>query len=473
MPFALTEFPNYYFNLSVCASSRVTMWTGLYAFRHGVTGNSQGKDWADAGGFTHAVAKWAQTAGVKTAGYGKLLNLVVTDTYVAPGYDDSRWMVDDSAAGAGHENHVMKYVNPFLSTNGTLTPLNAGDTWTDAAMVGATTAASDARAAATASGYQTDNLNRRTLNYLDTATEPFYLELNTWAPHGDASAGNKPIPAARHAAAAFTATHRASWNEADIADKPKWVRDQVAAQMTAAQQTWADEYDVESCRTLQAVDELLYDVVRKLTAKGWIDRTVIIVVADNGAMVGEHRLTLQTAGSVKNVPYQPSIHSRAFVHFPTFSGRHNVVILKLDDTARHHFGAMTYLTSQVTATNTALVGNVDIAPTICDVLDAVPTRRPDGMSWVPLLDGRISAANFREQLLFEYTALANSSVAELPPFKGVVTRSGEKAILYDPHGGDPAEEEYYSAAAVAADEMDAVLVAPAHLKAAVAAMVAG
>jgi hypothetical protein len=308
---------------------------------------------------------------------------------------------------------------------------------------------------------------------LDTITEPFYMELGTWAPHNDAVAGDKPIPAGRHATASFSPTRNPSWDEADISDKPKWVRDTVPNLMTSAQRTFVDESDIESRRAMLAVDEMLYDIVRKLTTLGMIDRTIIIVVSDNGALTGEHRMTTQTLNNVKNVPYQPSIHSRAFIHYPAYSGRHNVIIIKTDDASRHHFDAMGWMLSKVTATNTALVGNIDIAPTICDLFDATPTRRPDGMSMVPLLDGRISPANFRSQLLFEYAALVDSSIVELPSLKGVVTADGRKFVRYEAHGGDPAETEYYDAAQVAADELVASQAFQPDLDAAITAMVAG
>lgn len=476
MAFALTEFEHYCFNLSVCASSRVTMWTGQHARNHGVTGNSLAADWAAGGGWTHALPKWLQLAGYRTAMFGKAVNRVITDTYVIPGVDDGRLMVDDSHLGGAHAAHAMSYVNFFLSVNGIFSQLTAGDTWTGADKVGYTTAASDARAAASSSAYQTDWLSRRTKTFLGTTTEPFYVELASWAPHGDSAAANKPVPASRHAATAFSATHNPSWNEADVSDKPKWLRDTVPAQMTGAQQTYADEYDVASKRALLAVDEMLYDVVRQLTALGLIDRTVIIVCADNGAVVGEHRLTSQTANSVKNVPYQPSVHSRLFVHWPTSvptGGRPNVVVVKLDDTARHHFDAMTWMLSQVTATNAALVGNVDLCPTICDAARARPTIRPDGMSLAPLLDGRIAPAAFRDQLLIEYDTQDNSSVAEMPPWAGAVTADGRKYVRYEAFGGDPAETEFYDAAAVAADEMVASSSAQPDLDAAVAGMLTG
>lgn len=481
MAFAVTEFPNYYFNLSVCATSRATMFTGLTVEHHGVLGNSEAVDWVAAGGLDTAIVAALKAAGYNTAVLGKLLNRVVTDTFICPGADDSRLLVDDAYLGAGHSGHGMTYTNGFIASNGTLSPLTAGDTWTGSDKVGANNTASDARAAAAASGYQTDWMNRRGLNFLATAVEPFYLEMASWAPHGDADNDNKPICAARHAAASFTPLRSevgyvGSWNEADTADKPKWHRDTVPSVMTGPQQTYADEYEIEAKRTVQAVDELLYDVVRSLTASGRIDRTIVILVADNGTMGGEHRLTGQTANSVKNVPYEASIHNRMYVHWPSSvpaGGRPNIVWIKMDDTAPHYWDAMAYLQSAVTATNAALVGNIDHAPTLAEVGRAHLARRPDGMSYAPLLDGRVAAANFRDQLLIQYQALVDSSVAEMPTWRGVVKADGRKYIRYDAIGGDPAETEYYSSAAVAADELVASQAAQSDLEAAIDAMVAG
>jgi len=484
MAFALTEFTNYHFNLSVCASSRVTMWTGTFARRHGVTGNSLAVAWSDAGGFTNALPKWVQTAGYKTSILGKLLNRVVTDNYVCIGVDDGRLMVDDSYLGGTHAAHVMSYVNPFVNMNGVTSQLLNGNNWSDPLMVGYTTAASDARIAAPSPGYQTDNMQRRTLAYLDAAavpttayTEPFYLEVATWAPHGDGTNAEKPIPSARHAAAVFTATRDPSWNEADVTDKPKWLRDTVPNAMTTAQQTYADETDIEAKRTVLAVDELLYDLVRKLDDLGMTERTDVFICADNGANTGQHRLTLQTALSVKNVPYRASTHSRLFVHRGSdTTRRHNVIVVKLDDTGPHVFAAMTYLQSKITATNAALIGNVDLCPTICEITGARPTIRPDGMSILPLLTGAVSPANFRSHYLVEYDPADGASIAELPKFDALVSLT-EKYVRYSALGADPAEDEHYTLT-TDADELTndvASLTAAqkASLNAKVAGMVAG
>ncbi len=470
MAFALTEFPNYYLNRSVCASSRVTMFTGLTASHHGVQGNSQAVTWEAANG-NDALSRWLRRAGYRNALFGKYLNRVVTDTFVGTAWDEWRAMVDDANLGGGHTDHGMRYINFWLSINGVLTQITGGDTWVATGYSGIAAAA---RIAVGGSGYMADWANRRTQLWLDTVPrEPWYLDIGLWNPHGDADADNKPIPATRHAAASFSATHNASWNEADVTDKPKWVSDTVPSSMTSPQQTWADEYDVQTKRCLLSVDELLYDVIAKLTTLGLIDRTAIFICADNGAMIGEHRLTYQTAGSVKNMPYQPSVWSRLFAYIPAGVRRPNILMLKLDDTARHHFDAMTWLTSQVTTTNTALVGNIDLCPTICELAGARPSIRPDGMSLVPLLDGRISAANFRDQLLLEYDGLDDSSVSELPDWKGVIKADGRKYVRYAAKGGDPAEVEFYDSAAVAADEMVASNTTQADLESAITGMVQG
>ncbi len=452
------------------------MFTGLISEHTGVTGNSQAVDWAAAGGEQDAIGVLLQAAGYETALFGKYLNRVCTDNYVAEGYDDFRGMVDDSHLGGAHAPHAMGYTTFYLSVNGSLFLQDAGDNWTGGDKVGATNAASDARDAAAASSYQTDQVNRRALTFLSTTTEPFYMDLALWAPHGDATNDDKPVPASRHAALSFTATHNPSWNEADISDKPKWVRDSVPNLMTVGQQTYADEYDVAAKRTVQAVDELLFDVVRALTAAGRIDRTGFIVVADNGTMGGEHRMTSQTIDSVKNVPYQSSIAGRLFVHWPTdvpAGTRANWVIIKLDDTAPHVWDEMAYLQSQVTATNDALVGNIDICPTIVDPARARFTIRPDGMSLRPLLEGTIAPEDFRSQLFISYRALEDSSVTEMPSWDGVVTYDDRKYIRYLAHEGDPAETEYYDSSALAADELVASQTAQADLEAAVTSMLAG
>jgi arylsulfatase A-like enzyme len=108
--------------------------------------------------------------------------------------------------------------------------------------------------------------------------------------------------------------------------------------------------------------------VDQLEADGRLANTWIIFTSDNGIVLGEHRLD---AG--KSCPYEPCINVPMVVLPPGGIGAGRV-----DD---------------------RLVANIDLAPTIAEIMGADVGAPVDGLSWVPLLDG--SRQDWRNALLIE------------------------------------------------------------------------
>jgi N-acetylglucosamine-6-sulfatase len=208
--------------------------------------------------------------------------------------------------------------------------------------------------------YQTDVLSGKAVQFIRRRAggdAPFFLSVAYLAPHHESGrtqrlTGKLVRPAPRHRQRfAHTALPKPpSFNESDLADKPwfvgRWNR-AISARREAAilkrmHERWA---------SLPAVDDGVEAIIGALRRTGELDNTYVIFTSDHGFMQGEHRIP-----QGKMVPYDPSTQVPLLIRGPGIPrGR---------------------------ATK-ALVGDVDLTPTI---LDATPARAPralDGRSVLP------------------------------------------------------------------------------------------
>jgi N-acetylglucosamine-6-sulfatase len=208
--------------------------------------------------------------------------------------------------------------------------------------------------------YQTDVLRRKAVGFIrrrapDAA--PFFLSVAFLAPHHESGytqrlTGKLVRPAPRHRGRFRHLRFRrpANYNERDLSDKPwfigRWNRPLTprrhAAIRTRMRQRW---------ESLLAVDEAVAAIVGELRRAGELGDTYVIFTSDNGYMQGEHRVPLG-----KMLPYDPSTQVPLLIRGPGVpKGRKTK----------------------------ALVGNVDLAPTILDATPARATRALDGRSILP------------------------------------------------------------------------------------------
>ncbi|MEQ1692823.1 MAG: sulfatase, partial [Gemmatimonas sp.] len=319
------SFANYFVSVSLCCPSRATMMRGQYSHNTGVRTNGGGN-----GGFETAYAKgieqstiatWLQTAGYRTAFYGKYLNgypRTAPDHYVPPGWTD--W------ASAVLGNAYSEY-NYTLNENGR-----------------------SVRYGSAASDYGTDVYARKAAAFMRrTATEqaPFFIYLSVYAPHGPAT------PAPRHAElfAGASAPRTPSFDEADVSDKPRFVRNR--PRIGGRVQASIDTLYRKRLQSLQAVDEAVASLIDTLRATGQLANTFVVFTSDNGFHQGQHRLV-----TGKQTAYDEDIRVPLIVRGPGVPSGHVV---------QH------------------LVGNVDLAPTFAEFGKAVTPSFVDGRSLVPLL----------------------------------------------------------------------------------------
>jgi N-acetylglucosamine-6-sulfatase len=312
-----------------CCPSRATFLTGRYAHNHRVRGNKP-----PLGGYARlradrALPVWMQRAGYRTAFIGRYLNRYGNEAdgndpeEIPPGWD--HW----EAPVLHTEFRNYGYT---LNENGSL--VRYGDDPDD---------------------YSTDVYADKAVEYIEVAADrrrPFFLAVSTHAPHKegvlDDDAPRNPRPARRHRGAfSGEPLPAAAAPRGDVGGKPEHVRRR--APIEGAELQTLRGMRRGRLESLLAIDDLVGRLVGALRRSGELADTVLIFSSDQGFMLGEHRLR------GKSEAYWPSLHIPLVIRGPGFARG---------------------------ARSDALVGNVDVAPTIVALAGAVPDYELDGL---PLL----------------------------------------------------------------------------------------
>lgn len=366
-----TTFLNSFAVQPVCAPSRATFLTGQYSHNHGVTHNAYGYTALD---HNETLAVWLDAAGYHTVHVGKYLNGYNGTTLgvpeVAPeipaGWDEWYATIDKNGTqGPGAAQQF--YYHYFLYEKGPSGP------------------PSPTSHAGAPPDYKTDVLTDKAVAFLQRWTanpSPFFLAVAYNAPHGgkpglETYGAREPWPAPRHFGVGYGCTSNEalvllplprppSFDEADEADKPEFVR--AGLPISGDNIPKIERNHRLRAMTLLSVNDGVHRIMEALKATGKLDNTVVIFTSDNGFMLGEHGLV----GKIH--AYEESIRVPLVIRTP--GGPEN-------------------------RTASALVGNLDLAPTILDVAGVTPPPGVvlDGRSLVPLLAGTPTA--WRSALLLE------------------------------------------------------------------------
>ncbi|HXS48209.1 MAG TPA: sulfatase-like hydrolase/transferase, partial [Solirubrobacterales bacterium] len=219
--------------------------------------------------------------------------------------------------------------------------------------------------------YETDVLSRIAYEEL-TATspeQPFYLQLDYTAPHGDFRRPAGPEPAPRHYnwfnGARLPHDRSEGLDEGNVSDKPRFIRD--AEHLTPTDKHVYRIYYDKQLESLRSIDDGVKQVIDALGAMGRLRNTYVLFTSDNGFFFGEHRLI-----GGKFLAYEPATHLPFLIRGPGIE--------------------------QGSSTG-ELAANIDIAPTILELAGVEADKSLDGRSLVPFL--RDPELRSRRPLLFE------------------------------------------------------------------------
>jgi N-acetylglucosamine-6-sulfatase len=357
------EFEKPWVTRSLCCPSRATIFRGQYPHNHNVWVNvpPSGGYWSfhDQGLENSTVATWLNEAGYDTVLIGKYLNrygLDLNGNYVPnpdvpPGWDE--WY-----AWEGDYNSDTKY---DINENGTIHTYFRSDT------------------------HDTD-LHAQTAEKYIRRTEggaPFFMHLSPNVPHFPS------YYAPRHADM-FTDTplpRPTSFNEADVSDKPAWVRNK--PRLSSADIGEMTGFYRDRLRALQSLDDMVGTLVGALRDTGELSNTYIVFTSDNGIYLGEHRLEAKAA-AYNAAPRIPLLIRGPNV--PQGVSRSQIVL------------------------------NNDFAPTIASWAGVTPPAFVDGRSIEPLLTSN-PPTSWRSAFLVEHrrTPEEFANVRAIPNYSAIRT----------------------------------------------------
>lgn len=398
-------FNRYYVSYPLCCPSRVTLLTGRYAHNSNVRGNVQPNGgysgFRARGAWSHNLATWLQGAGYRTIHIGKFLNGYGDEpfdngTEVPPG-----WSAWHTVLNADTHHYYYGYT---LNDNGSIDgPFGDSGSWDtreygERDYFGCPTSSIEEKPCL----YETDVFSRIAAEELigTSPEQPFYLQLDYTAPHGDFRRPAGPEPAPRHYTyfdgAPYPHDREEGFNEGNVNDKPRFIRE--APYLSPEEiHTYRVYYD-KALASLRSIDDGVKTVLDTLGTQHRLRNTYVIFTSDNGFFYGEHRLT-----GGKFLAYEPATHLPLLIRGPGIKPG--------------------------TATG-ELAANTDIAPTVLELAGVKPDKSIDGTSLVPFL--RDPDLRTRRGILFESFVETNDVEANGEPTAQKVVKEVQRRR---PNGG--------------------------------------
>ncbi len=308
---------------SLCCPSRTSILRSQYVHNHGVLSNlvySQGgwATFAEKGEEEDCLPVWLHAAGVNTAFLGKYLNGYGEDgdpTAIPAGWD--RWFVPTTKSG------MYRGYGYTVNDDGKL-----------------------ASYANRKSDFLNDVLTHEAVDFISTAKSPFYLQVNSTAPHHPA-----PV-AARHAGShKNTKIPRAKSFNVEGKNAVPWLARK--PHISASRVAKYDAYWRERVQSTESIADTVVAVRNALRKAGTLNSTLIVVSSDNGFHALNHKLT-----PGKRTPYKEDTVVPTILIGPGITPG---------------------------STSSAMTSTIDLGPTFAELLGAQVPDWTDGRSLVPLL----------------------------------------------------------------------------------------
>ncbi len=393
-------FNRYYVPYPLCCPSRVSLLTGRYSHNNGVKGNVQPNGGYFGFSFRAAasnnIATWLQGAGYRTIHVGKFLNGYGDEPYdngtsVPPG-----WTAWHTVLKADTEHLFYGYT---LNDNGQLSAPDAyGDpgSWETREYGVRDPFGCPFEPVERSCLYATDIFNwvAREEMLATPPEQPFYLQLDYTAPHGDFRKPAGPEPALRHydwfKGARHPHNRSEGFDEGNVADKPRFIRE--ADHLSPGEKKAYRVYYQKQLDSLRAVDDGVKEMIDTLGQMGRLRNTYVLFTSDNGFFFGEHRLL-----GGKFLAYEPATHLPFLIRGPGI---------------------------EPGSSTGELAANIDVAPTILELAGVEATKSIDGRSLVPFL--RDPELRTRRPILFESFVETNDVNAQ-----GGISRADASASAAD------------------------------------------
>jgi arylsulfatase A-like enzyme len=334
------RFDDFFVTNSLCAPSRATFLTGLYSHKNGVTTNGFGDPFRNQGGLRddqETFVSLLRSAGWYTGLVGKWHLRSLPS-----GFD--QWAIFPGGGGP--------YLDPPMNANGV--PLRMR-------------------------GHSDDIVGDQTVEFLQKRPNdrPFLLLMNFKSPHRNWVPATRfenafdeidiPLPRTYEDRLDTDALRRA---EMAIADMPDFKARGVDASLPREERKRLNYQALVKnyYRTLLSVDENVGRALEALEKLDLAASTIILFSSDNGFFLGDYGLY------DKRLMYDPAIRVPMLVRWP---GR-----------------------VQAGTTDSSLVTNVDVAPTLLEIAGIPVPPWMQGTSFVPLLDRK--SIEWRDAFYYEF-----------------------------------------------------------------------
>lgn len=353
------SFDRLFMTNNLCCPARAGLMTGQTSFNHGKRDNANWMDIPD------GLSAWLHDAGYCTSFAGKWLNRTAAHRDVRPGGWDF-WEpllrdIDDEYGYTMQDDAGTEYA-PGI--------------------------------------FQTTHLGDRSRAHLASCLadgDPVFINYWPFPPHF----GAHPSPTYADFPIPLIPNPNPAFNEADIGDKPAWLQ---LAEPEADEFAWLAAYWIgeRRVRSLLDVDDVVRALIDDLDAAGELDDTVIVLVSDNGSLLGEHRIMDR-----KQLAYEAA-QPTVWIAGPGFAP---------------------------STTSDAFIGNIDLTATLTELGRATPTRTLDGMSIIDVMASPDTGAD----RFFPIDVAGSVALVPHPPATGVRT-SRYSYVVYE---SVPVETELY------------------------------